>query len=60
MRELDGRVAVVTGAASGIGLALTRAFLDRGMSVAMADVDERALVEQATALEGAGANVVAS
>ena len=38
--ELDGRTAVVTGAASGIGLALTERFLDEGMSVVMADIEQ--------------------
>ena len=36
--ELDGRVAVVTGGAGGIGAALCRAFVDEGMSVVVADV----------------------
>ncbi len=58
MQQLNGRVAVVTGAASGIGLAMTRAFVGAGMSVVMADVDERALVEQARTLEADGARVV--
>src|SRR5207302_11348642 len=38
-----GHVAVVTGAASGIGLALTRRFLAEGMRVVMADVEQAAL-----------------
>ena len=33
MRELSGRVAVVTGGASGIGLALATRFVDAGMQV---------------------------
>jgi NAD(P)-dependent dehydrogenase (short-subunit alcohol dehydrogenase family) len=37
------RVAVVTGAASGIGLGLTEAYARTGMSVVLADVDEEAL-----------------
>jgi len=51
MRVLGGRTAFVTGAASGIGLALTRALLDEGMTVAAADRDATAL-ERAT--EGLG------
>jgi NAD(P)-dependent dehydrogenase (short-subunit alcohol dehydrogenase family) len=43
MKEFKGKTAFVTGAASGIGLALTRTFLDRGMYVMMADVEQAAL-----------------
>jgi NAD(P)-dependent dehydrogenase (short-subunit alcohol dehydrogenase family) len=43
MREFKGRTAFITGAASGIGLGLARTFLDRGMNVMMADVEEEAL-----------------
>ena len=43
MEDLQDKVAVVTGGASGIGLALVRAFLDEGMKVAIADVDPVAL-----------------
>ena len=50
MNELRGRVAVVTGAASGIGLALCEAFAAEGMKVVMADVE-------ATALEAAADGV---
>lgn len=38
-----GRVAVVTGGASGIGFALARRFLERGMRVAIADIESAAL-----------------
>lgn len=59
MQELAQKTAVVTGAASGIGLALTEAFVARDMNVVMADVEEPALLEQATRLEGVGARVLA-
>lgn len=42
-----GRVAVVTGAASGIGLGLAERFAAEGMSVVMADVEEPALAKAA-------------
>jgi NAD(P)-dependent dehydrogenase (short-subunit alcohol dehydrogenase family) len=54
-----GRVAVVTGAASGIGLALSRRFADEGMRVVMADVEEPALAAAAAELAAAGAEVLA-
>ena len=38
MDDFKGRVAVVTGAASGIGLGVTERFLKEGMKVVLADV----------------------
>ncbi len=43
--SLGGRVAVVTGAASGIGRAIAISLGRRGCHVAMADIDEPGLVE---------------
>lgn len=43
MQDLEGKVAVVTGGASGIGLALCRALVAEGMAVVVADVEEAAL-----------------
>ena len=40
MSLLDGRVAVVTGAAQGLGFAIARAFQEEGASVVLADLDE--------------------
>lgn len=57
--QLDGKIAVITGAASGIGLALTERLLGEGMSVVMADVEAEALHEQAGRLQADGARVTA-
>jgi NAD(P)-dependent dehydrogenase (short-subunit alcohol dehydrogenase family) len=53
-----GRVAVVTGAASGIGLGLAQRFLAEGMRVVMADVERGALETAAHGLERGSADVV--
>lgn len=50
--ELAGKVAVVTGAAGGIGRGLTRKFLAEGASVLMVDLQEDALREAASTLDG--------
>jgi NAD(P)-dependent dehydrogenase (short-subunit alcohol dehydrogenase family) len=50
-------VAVVTGAASGIGLGLSERFAAEGMHVVMADVEEPALSKAAAQLAGTGASV---
>jgi NAD(P)-dependent dehydrogenase (short-subunit alcohol dehydrogenase family) len=52
-----GRVAVVTGAASGIGLGLSRRFAAEGMAVVLADVEEPALSTAAAELATQGARV---
>ena len=59
MEHLDGRSAVVTGAASGIGLAIVEAFVNEGMRVVMADIDEQSLRSHAVRLKGEGADVIA-
>ena len=51
MRELQDRVAVVTGSASGIGLGIATAFADAGMKVVMADLDEKRLTREVAALD---------
>ena len=43
--KLTGKIAAITGAASGIGLAATEALLAEGATVVMVDRDEQALVK---------------
>ncbi len=57
MEQLEGRVAVVTGAASGIGLAVVEAFVAEGMRVVLADRDEDGLALHTTRLRDEGADV---
>jgi NAD(P)-dependent dehydrogenase (short-subunit alcohol dehydrogenase family) len=53
-----GRVAVVTGAASGIGLGLCERFAAEGMRVVMADIEAPELRDQAARLSARGATVL--
>jgi NAD(P)-dependent dehydrogenase (short-subunit alcohol dehydrogenase family) len=59
MKNLAGKVAVVTGAASGIGRCLAEAFVAAGMKVVLADVEASALEATARALADAGGDVLA-
>jgi len=60
MKQLRGRVAVVTGAASGIGLALAERFAGEGMKVVMADIEEAALAKAAEGVRRTAPAVVAT
>lgn len=59
MKDLSGKVAVVTGAASGIGRSLAWRFHAAGMKVVLADVEEAPLAETAKELTSKGASVLA-
>jgi NAD(P)-dependent dehydrogenase (short-subunit alcohol dehydrogenase family) len=54
MKELGGKTAVVTGAASGIGKALAEKLLAEGMRVVLADRDEPALARAAESMSTRG------
>jgi len=58
MQDFKGRVAVVTGAASGIGLGVTERFLTEGMKVVMADIEQESLERESARLKGAGGDVL--
>jgi NAD(P)-dependent dehydrogenase (short-subunit alcohol dehydrogenase family) len=58
VESLAGKVAIVTGAASGIGLALARRFGQDGMHVVMADIESSTLEQSATALADEGIDVL--
>ncbi|MXX79583.1 MAG: SDR family NAD(P)-dependent oxidoreductase, partial [Chloroflexi bacterium] len=58
MREFAGKTAVVTGAASGMGLAFARRFAAEGMNVVLADIEEDALNAQVVRLQQEERNVL--
>ena len=59
MKMLEGRVAAVTGAASGLGRAMALAFADEGMHAALADVDEPGLKSTLNEVQSRGVRAFA-
>jgi NAD(P)-dependent dehydrogenase (short-subunit alcohol dehydrogenase family) len=59
MEQFDGRVAVITGGASGIGLATAKALAREGARIVLADRDEAALAAARPQVEELGATVLA-
>ncbi len=60
MQNLTGRVAVVTGGASGIGLGMARAFASAGMKLVLADLDDAARDAAVAELRANGTEAVGS
>ncbi len=58
-RDLDGRVFIVTGAASGIGRDVSTALAVRGAHVALADVDAGGVAETEASIRAAGGAAMA-
>ena len=57
--QLDDKVALVTGAAMGMGLATAQAFAEAGAAVVLADVNEEALQAETEKLVAAGNKALA-
>ena len=59
MKDVAGKVAFVTGAASGMGLTMARSFAAAGMKVVLADIEEEALERARASFGPTNADVIA-
>ncbi len=59
MKDFKDKVAVITGAASGIGLAMADRCIQEGMKVVLADVQQEALTKTEARMKAAGATALA-
>lgn len=59
MKDFSGKVAVITGAASGIGRAIAEKCVHLGMKVVLADIDEAPLSAAETGLQAMGGDLLA-
>ena len=58
MQDFEGKTAVITGSASGMGLAFAESFARVGMNIVMADIEEDALKTAGAGVEALGVSVV--
>jgi NAD(P)-dependent dehydrogenase (short-subunit alcohol dehydrogenase family) len=58
MKDISGKTAIVTGAASGIGLGIATALAEAGANVVMADIQKDAVVAAAHGLSGTNKGVM--
>jgi len=56
--DLAGKTAVITGGASGIGLATARQFASSGVNLVLGDIEQGPLAEAVQSLRAGGANVI--
>lgn len=59
MKDLNNKVAVITGGASGIGLGIARMAAHKGMKIVIADIEEQPLAEASSELKQLGSEVLA-
>ena len=57
-KDLKNKIAVVTGAASGIGAAISKALAAKGAKIGMLDIDEPAVIAAAADLVAGGMDAV--
>lgn len=58
MHDLTGKVAVITGGAGGIGMAMAKRFAAEGMAIVLADIEAGSLESASAELAAAGAEVI--
>ena len=59
MRELEGKIAIITGGAQGIGAAGAKELAFQGASVTIMDIDEKAAIATTEAINASGGVAVA-
>ncbi|MFW9821422.1 MAG: SDR family NAD(P)-dependent oxidoreductase [Candidatus Thorarchaeota archaeon] len=59
IKNFEGKVAVITGAGSGIGFSMAKAFAEKGMKIVLAEIDEKRLKRAERRLNKTGADILA-